>query len=227
MSMHYIKSTLHLVIFLVNFTVFSQDNFNILGESSVALNYNVSKNYSVNFALRSRYFLYQDTFTYKQQQLDFYHFSTFKLNYIHNLSFGIYYRNRDWFETGSDEWRFTQQFNYTKQQLGVRYGHRFRLEQRIFDNFTSFRQRYRFAIDFPLNGEKLNIGEPYLICSTESLLSISKLTKPLFDQRVTTQIGWQISEKLKLQTGLEYRLEGYNVIARNDLFVLSGAICKL
>lgn len=225
--MHYIKSTLYLALFAVNFIAFSQDNFNVLGESSVALNHNVSKNYSVNFAFRSRYFLHEDYVTYKQQQIDFFHFSTFKLNYVHNLSFGVYYRNRDWFETGSDELRFTQQFNYTKQQLGVRYGHRFRLEQRIFDSVTSFRQRYRFAVDFPLNGEKLNIGEPYLICSTESLLNVSKLIKPLFDQRVTTQIGWQINEKLKLQTGLEYRLEGYNAIARNGLFVLSGAICKL
>ncbi len=181
----------------------------------------------MNFAFRSRYFLHKDALQYTQQQVDVFHFSTFKLNFIHKLSFGVYYRNRDWFDTGSDELRFMQQFNYIKQRLGVRYGHRFRLEQRIFDNFTAFRQRYRFAVDFPLNGEKLDIGEAYFIGSTEALLSLSKKTTPLLDQRFTTQIGWQVSQSLKLQGGLEYRLESYNASTKSFLFVMTSAICKL
>jgi hypothetical protein len=225
--MRCIKSTLYSALFLFSCSVFSQDDFDVLGESSLSLNQNISKEYTMNFTFRSRYFLHKDAFQYKQQQVDFFHFSTFKLNFIHKLSFGVYYRNRDWFDTGSDELRFMEQFNYIKQRLGVRYGHRFRLEQRIFDGFTSFRQRYRFAVDFPLNGEKLDVGEAYFVGSTEALLSISKKRKPLLDQRFTTQIGWQINKDLKLQTGLEYRLESYNASSKNFLFVLSSVVCKL
>ena len=65
-----------------------------LGETAFSVNHNVSKNYSVNFTTRSRYFLYENNkIQYNQQQIDIFHFSTFKLNFSHDLSFGIYYRN--------------------------------------------------------------------------------------------------------------------------------------
>lgn len=227
-SMHYIKNTLYILLFLIIYTAASaQNNFSGLGETMASVNHNFSKEYSANFAIRSRYFLYKNNLNYKQQQVDFYHFSTFKLNFIHKLSLGIYYRNRDWFNTGSDEWRFTQQFNVTKQKLGVRYGHRIRFEQRLFNTFTAFRQRYRFAVDFPLNGEKLNIGETYLVASTEALVSLSEAHEPLFDQRFTSLIGWQIDQNLKLQSGLEFRWESYNVKAKNNLYLLTAAILKI
>ncbi len=216
------------IVLLICFTSQAQNNFVALGETAFSINHNVWKNYSVNFATRSRYFLYQnETILYNQQQIDVFHFSTFKLNYSHDLSFGIYYRNRDLFETGSNEVRFTQQFNYKKQKLGVRYGHRFRTEQRIQNTKTIFRQRYRFAVDFPLNGEKLDIGEPYFVGSVEGLLSLSKIDTPEIDQRTTAQIGWQINESLKLQAGLEYRLEAFNIKGESNLFVLSTAILKI
>ncbi|GAA4965720.1 hypothetical protein GCM10023315_13570 [Algibacter aquimarinus] len=227
--MPYTKSVIIIILCFLSLSIKAQDGLNaIIGESAISLNHNASKEYSMNFAFRSRYFLYDnERFQYQQQQVDIYHFSTFKLNFNHKLSFGIYYRNRDWFDTGSDELRFTEQFNYTKQKLGVRYGHRFRTEQRILKNKTIFRQRYRFAVDFPLNGEKLDIGEAYLVSATEGLLSLSKPDKPETDLRISTQIGWQITESLKLQTGLEHRLEAFNLVAKNNLFVLTSAIFKI
>jgi hypothetical protein len=199
-----------------------------LGETAFSVNHNVSKNYSVNFTTRSRYFLYENNkIQYNQQQIDIFHFSTFKLNFSHDLSFGIYYRNRDVFVTGNDELRFTQQFNHKKQKLGVHYAHRFRAEQRFLGVKTIFRQRYHFSVDFPLNGEKLDIGEPYFIGAVEGLLSLSKPDAPEIDERTTAQIGWQLSENLKLQTGLEYRLEAFNLKGRSNLFVLSSAVLRI
>lgn len=229
MNMPYIKNLCFIVLLLFQgFAIKAQNNFSSLGESALSLNHKVSNTYSMNFAFRSRYVLYNDDgLQYQQQQVDVYHFSTFKLNYYHKLSFGIYYRNRDWFETGSNETRFTQQYNYIKQTLGVRYGHRFRAEQRILDTKTIYRQRYRFAVDFPLNGEKLDIGETYLVSTLEGLLSLSKPDNPETDIRLSSQIGWQINEKLKLQTGIEHRLEAFNLVAKNSLFVLTSAILKI
>ncbi len=228
MSMPCIKSLSLLLLYFLCFSITAQSNFSSLGESAVSLNQNISKTYSVNFAFRSRYVLYNDDgLQYQQQQVDVYHFSTFKLDYYHKLSVGIYYRNRDWFETGSDETRITQQYNYTKQTLGVRYGHRLRSEQRILNTKTIFRQRYRFAIDFPLNGEKLDIGETYLVNTVEALLSLSQPDKPETDIRIATQIGWQVNEELKLQIGLEHRLESFNLEAKNNLFVLTTVVLKI
>ena len=208
--------------------VYAQNNISTFGETALAINQSFSDNYSANFAIRSRYFLLKNnTFQYTQQQVDIFHFSTFKLNYYNKLSLGIYYRNRDWLNTGSNETRFIQQFNYTKQTLGVRFGHRLRLEQRMLKTKTILRQRYRFAVDFPLNGEKLDIGEPYLVSAIEGLWSISKMNVPETDLRLASQIGWQIAQQLKLQMGLEYRLEAFNMVAKHTMFILTGAIIKL
>jgi len=207
---------------------FAQDNFESLGETGLAINHNVSNTYRINFSARSRYYLYRTSdVSFEKRQLDLVHFSTFNLSYNHSASFGIQYRLRESFDGGSNELRLTQQLNYTKRNLALRFGHRFRLEQRILDDITILRSRYRFALDFPLNGEKTDIGEAYLVTSMEALLSLSDAEKPKLDHRTTTQIGWLISKKLKLQTGLEYRFEALNISTDHLLFVLTTAILKL
>jgi hypothetical protein len=224
--MHYIKIIIFIIISCS--ITHAQNHFENFGESAFALNHSVSQKYKVNFALRSRYYLFkQGSILYKQRQIDIFHFSTLKLNYHHDLSLGAYYGSRGVFDEGSNEIRFTQQFNYKHQKLSFRYGHRFRAEQRILETRTVFRQRYRFSIDFPLNGEKLNIGEPYLITAVEGLLSLSKNRKPEIDQRTTVQIGFQLSENLKLQTGLDCRLEAINISTNKLLFLLTSAILEI
>ena len=206
----------------------AQDNFESLGETSLAINHNVSNTYRINFSARSRYYLYRDSeFYIENRQIDLVHFSTYNLDYNHSLSFGIQYRFREGFDGDSNELRLTQQFNYTKQNLALRFGHRVRLEQRILDDLTIVRSRYRFALDFPLNGEKTDVGEAYLITSMEALLSLSNNAKPEFDHRTTGQIGWLVSKGLKLQTGLEYRFEALNLKTEHLLFVLTTAVLKL
>lgn len=227
--MHYIKLIIGILIFAGSQLILAQDNMQSLGETAFSINHKISKSYSINFAARSRYFLYEDgILKYKQQQIDVFHFSTFSLNYNHKLSFGVYYRHRGWFDSrGDNETRFTQQFNYTKQKLGVRFGHRFRTEQRLLNTKTIFRQRYRFAVDFPLNGEKLDIGEAYLVSAVEGLLSLSKPDKPETDIRLSSQIGWQVTQQLKLQAGLEHRAEVFNLVAKHYLFLLTSAVLKI
>tara|TARA_R110002049_G_scaffold37208_1_gene117503 strand:+ start:68058 stop:68738 length:681 start_codon:yes stop_codon:yes gene_type:complete len=223
-----IKNLTSLFFIFISYQAFSQHDFDALGESAFAINHKVSKNYTVSFSLRSRYFLYRNAkFQFEQQQVDLFHFSTFKLNDSYKLSAGVYYRNRDFFDTGSDELRFMQQFIYTKQLKKLRFRHRFRAEQRILDSQTIFRQRYRFAIDCPLKGETLDVGEPFIFNALEGLCSLSKVSAPEIDARATTKIGWQISRNLKLQTGLEYRLEAFNLVAKNYLFVLTSGVLRI
>jgi len=213
---------------IVSFNISAQEDFEGLGESAFALNHKTSNNYKINFALRSRYYLYQDeTFNIENRQLDLVHFSTFSLDYNHSLSLGIQYRFRESIDGGENEFRFTQQFNYTKTNEAKRFGHRLRLEQRLFDDLTIIRFRYRFALDTPLNGKKLDVGESYIMTSIEALLSCSKFIKSEVDHRTTLQIGWLLSQKLKLQLGLEYRFESFNIITEEKLFLLSSCILKI
>ena len=226
--MSYIKILFFSLACCISFLLSSQSNFEGLGESSFAANKSISNDYELNFAIRSRYYLYQDNaVSFENRQLDFVHFSTFTLDYNSKVSLGIQYRIRESIDGGSNELRLTQQFNYTKKNNALRFGHRVRFEQRILDELTIFRTRYRWALDFPLNGEKLDVGESYMIASLEGLLSVAKAIKPEIDQRTTVHFGWLISESLKLQLGAEYRFEAFNMKTVEKLFLLTSAILKL
>ncbi|MBV7268731.1 DUF2490 domain-containing protein [Winogradskyella sp. WHY3] len=228
MSMYYTKIILVFIGYFMGLHLFSQNNFEGLGETGLALNHKVNSGYKVNFAVRSRYYLYQDeNLNFENRQIDAVHFSTLSLNYNNSLSLGVQYRIRASIDGGSNELRLTQQYNYTKKNLALRFGHRIRFEQRILETLTILRSRYRFALDFPLNGEKLDVGESYLITSMEALLSKNKKIKPELDHRTTAQMGWLFSEKLKFQFGLEYRFEAFNVKTEEKLFILTSLILKV
>jgi hypothetical protein len=226
--MSYTKAFFIVLALLNGFISYGQDDFASLGETSLALNHKVSDAYKLNFTVNSRYFLYRDNaYSFENRQIDLIHFSTLHLAYNQSVSFGVQYRIREGIDGGNNELRFTQQFNYTKRQLALRFGHRFRLEERFFNNFTLFRTRYRFALDFPLNGERLDIGECYLVGSTEALLSLGKKIKPSLGYRITGQFGWVPSKSIKIQGGLEYRLIALNVNLFQNLFVLTSAILNI
>lgn len=227
LNMHIFKTSFFLTFLLISLSASSQDNFDFLGESTLSIGSKLSKTYSMDFVFRSRYFLHKEVFQYEQQQVDVFHFSNFRLNAAKKLSFGLYYRNRDWFKSGSDELRFLQELNASKQKTGFKLAHRLRLEQRIFDTFSVLRPRYRFAIDLPLNGNTLDVGEAYFVGSTEALVSVSKEHTPLLDQRFTSLFGWLVSKNVKLQSGLEYRWESFNTKANNFLFFATSAVLKI
>ena len=217
-----------LLVLILPLTAFGQDNFEGLGESSFALNHKINNRLDFNYSLRSRYFLYKDSdFTYDQRQLDLVYFSTYKLTLSHSISFGIQYRNREIFDDSGNEIRLTQQFNYKTSLRKLRFGHRFRFEQRILEDLTLLRTRYRFALDFPLNGLELDVGEAYLMPSMELLLTNNSKIKPELDHRTTLQIGWLITKNLKLQGGLEYRFETFNIETEHILFLLTSAVLKI
>ncbi|KQC30930.1 hypothetical protein AAY42_14295 [Flagellimonas eckloniae] len=224
MIMFCIRWVLFFICFLGLSSLKAQDNLTGFLQPQVAINYDVSNTYSHNFSLAHRgYFIKNGDSGYEARQIDLVHFSKFSLSDNQSLAFGVQYRFRNIFEDESDEIRLTQQFNFSKRPFVVRLGHRFRTEQRITKALTVHRFRYRFAVDFPLKGEVLNIGEPYFIGTFENLLSVAKSNSPEYDTRISGQVGWQLQEGLKLQTGIEYRMEDYaSDFPQNVFFVLTS-----
>lgn len=212
----------------MGFSAHAQGSPVVFGETVLSINKSISDFYKMSFTTRSRFILLHNQIAqYNQQQVDIFHFSTFNLSEDHHVSLGVYYRNRDLFETGSDELRFTEQYNYKTHKNGINFGHRFRSEQRILDFTTFFRQRYRFQITIPLNNKKPEIGNTYFEGCWEGLVSFSKDFKPEIDQRNIALIGWHITKLLKFEMGLEYRLEAFNLTSRHNVFVLTQATMKL
>lgn len=203
----------------------AQENLTGYWQPQIALNYQVSGLYSHNFSLINRNYIFdKKEFLLKGRQLDVAHFSKLKIRDNQSIAFGVQYRFRNNFEDKENELRFTEQYNFTTKLHAIRYGHRFRAEQRITKSLTIHRFRYRFAMDFPLQGEKLDSGEAYFVGSLENLLSVSKQSSPQYDIRLSGQIGWQIGKDLKLQMGVEYRMEDFMATTpQNVVFLLTSA----
>ncbi|GAA4294522.1 hypothetical protein GCM10023163_12840 [Aestuariibaculum suncheonense] len=218
----------YLFLLLTGFEVTAQGSPVVFGETILSIDHSLSEFYKMSFTTRSRFILLHNQIAqYNQQQVDIFHFSTFNLSKDHDVSLGLYYRNRDIFETGSDELRFTEQYNYKTHKKGINFGHRFRSEQRLLDFATIFRQRYRLSATIPLNDKKPDTENTYFEGCLEGLVSFSKVLSPEIDQRYTAQIGWHLTKNLKLETGLEYRLEAFNLTSRHNIFVLTQATMKL
>ena len=74
--MSYIKNSFIYLVFItgLNF-LYAQSDFESLGETSFAVNTNVANNYTINFTINSRYYLYQDeAINFENRQLEFIHF---------------------------------------------------------------------------------------------------------------------------------------------------------
>jgi len=227
--MYCIRFLLFILLILTPFNSFAQDDFTTYVQPQIALNYPVVSNYSHNFAVQQRNYLYDDSqLDWRARQLDVVHFSKLKTSVNTSVAFGIQYRFRKNFEPDkNNELRLTQQFNKTFKPYLIRFGHRFRSEQRITNALTTYRFRYRFALDTPLNGEQLDIGEGYFTASLESLLSVARNNVPQYDQRFSAQVGWLLYENVKLQTGVEYRFEDYTHATQNILFFLTSLVFSL
>lgn len=207
---------------------FSQKHLEMFTENIFSINHDFSDTYSTNFELGTRAFLYTNQETlFKTRQLELSHFSTLRLNLKSSISLGLKLRNRDWFEDSSSEIRLTQQFNTKTLLSTLRFGHRFRSEQRFYEDETVFRYRYRLALDVPLQGLKLDVGETYFVLYNEALWSISKISKPEFEYRISPSIGILLSKDLNLELGLEYRLDKLNMNTDHELFFNTSLDLKL
>jgi hypothetical protein len=207
---------------LIGQSLCSQENLTAYWQPSFAVNYKVTEIYAHNFSVQNRNYVFNDEEGQLSiRQLDFTHFSNIQLQDNQSMAFGILYRFRETFDGGANELRLTQQYNITSKPLVVRYGQRFRAEQRITSVRTTHRFRYRFSLDFPLQGEKLDVGEPYLVANAESLLSVASERQPQYDARITFNLGWKLSDRSKFQIGMEYRTEGFSQNLQHVLFLLS------
>jgi hypothetical protein len=206
-----------------------QERFTGFVQPQVAVNYSLGPAYSHNFSVQQRAFFYRDgASAFETRHIDLSHFSNLKWGPQRSVGLGILYRFREPFsDTGENEVRLTQQVNFNFRPNVLRTGHRFRAEQRILPSETLHRFRYRLALDGPLQGEKLDVGEAYWIGSAEGLLTVARAQKPLYSLRIGGMAGLMASTQLKVQAGFEYRLVGIARFDQSVLFLLSSLVLTL
>lgn len=206
----------------------AQDNTEVFNENALAVRHSFDKTYSVNFELSNRAFVYADDHVlYKMRQVQLSHFSALKLDLKQSIALGLMFRNRSVFEDSSNEIRFTQQYNRKSIFKTLRFGHRIRSEQRFYDNYTAFRFRYRLALDLPLQGLKLDVGETYLVLTNEALLTSAKINKPELEYRISPSFGVLLSKDLNFEFGVELRLDKINIKTDETVFLNSSIELKI
>jgi len=211
-------------LFFLSSFLRAQDNFTTFIEPRIAFNYKLSKLYSHNWSVANRSTIYESSeLEFSLLQFDIGHFSNFRIGASQNLSLGLLFRYSELFERESiNEFRITEQYNIIFSSNKVRYGHRVRVEQRITSLLTIHRFRYRFALDMPLEGQNLDVGESYFIGNTETLLNVGKDLMPIYEQRFAANFGWLLSSKTKLQFGLEYRLLNFTGTIEHRTLLLAS-----
>lgn len=229
MTMSFIKRCCLMGFLLAGSPLWSQEDLSLLLQPSISLNYKVTGSYAHNFSIAQRLsYLNLGEETLSVRNLDLSHFSNVKLGVHPSVGIGVLYRFREAFEgENTDELRFTEQFNYVTRNHSVRFGHRIRTEQRMFSSQTLHRFRYRFALDGPLQGRKLDPGELYWITGLEGLLTAGKGIEPIYSLRTSGWLGYLANSAIKIQVGGEYRIVNLWDSNRPVLFLLTSLVVNL
>lgn len=183
----------------------------------------LSDTYNANLGFSSRA-LYDDTNgSLPTSFVQLSHFSSFRVGSNNHLGLGLMYRfSEDFDATTPDEFRLTQQFYTARKPKVVRYTHRLRIEERFVGAETFTRLRYRMGIDFPLNGQALDVKEAYTLYNAESLLQLNNNQSPRVDFRISGGVGVLVTPKTKLQATFQYRFEQLTQIQTGRWFLLFG-----
>ncbi|MHA7129103.1 DUF2490 domain-containing protein [Algoriphagus namhaensis] len=165
----------------------------------------------VNFKVENQEIFFQnlpnreDRWKVSHYRTDLMAFYNWKLKSNTGLAFGVFHRIQD----GPNANRIIQQVSFIQRLRNYRLAHRFRTDQTFEKNEDPvFRLRYRLALDIPLNGTTLDVGESYLVISNEPIF---ELQGEQFDieNRLVFTLGKLISEGQKFEYSLDYRTDGF------------------
>ena len=201
----------------------------ILSQPQLTVSHQVTDLYGANFGLKTRLEYNADNDKlFSSQFIQLSHFSSFHFKNTEKISVGLLYRFKEKSSNQvANEFRITQQYHFTFKPRSYRFSHRIRTEERFIGNELLFRIRYRLGIDFPLNGEELNINEFYSFFNAESLLVLQHSFTPRYDTRLSGGVGNQISDRLKLQFLVQHRWERIIYKADSKFFLLLGGYLKI
>lgn len=151
-------------------------------------------------SIEAREVLYKDTFQFTHNLVDISSIFSVKTDLNQSLNVGYILR----FNEGSTIHRFVQHYNIVQHFTSSKLGHRLGFEQ-FYQSETKpqYRTRYRATFQKALNGEKVDVKEWYIKISNEYLYQFNKED---FEVRISPYLGYQLSEKDKLEFGIDYRL---------------------
>lgn len=194
-------------------------------ENNLAINYALNSwKFNTSFGHRAIREKVGESSNNKLAFMEFNQFVTRKINPDLTISIGYKYRdiNNDSEEI---EHRLTQQVALIHYNNHIRLVSRLRLEQRFRDQFIH-RYRYRFSMDMPLSGLKLDSKECYLVASNEIVVQRSSSSNRV-DNRFSAGVGYVFSALAKLQLDFTHRVESINKKAEQIPFLTTSLIFNI
>ncbi len=170
--------------------------------------FKIGESWKVNSKFEGRQIFFKNPYPAGQNQKEFDRFdielvATKSLDPLRAFGGGYLIRRAD----NSFTHRFIQQYALTRKLLTSRLSHRFRTDQTIEkDESLQWRLRYRLSWEKPLNGFEIDPGEFYLKLNNE-YLGILQDSKGNLEIRGLASVGYDISDKNKIETGIDYRVE--------------------
>lgn len=134
-------------------------------------------------------------------------FAVRRLNPTYSVGIGYLYRNVTPLDDSYGyEHRFTLQVG-AQYPLGIhQLSHRLRAEERVRPSGNVHRIRYRAGLRTPLQGERLDPGERYLLTQNEVLGSFSD--NPFSgENRLSAHLGFLLKNRQRVEIGLQHRAE--------------------
>lgn len=171
-------------------------------------NFKLGNSWKVNTKLEGRQLFLQNPYPENVSESEFERLDTElvitkSLDPLHALGGGYLIRRSD----KSFKHRFIQQYSITQKLTSARMSHRFRTDQTLEEGeATQFRLRYRLSLEKPLNGLAVDPGEFYLKFTNE-YIGILKEKKGNLEIRGLASVGYDLSDKNQIETGIDYRME--------------------
>jgi hypothetical protein len=206
-----IASLYVLLLLNVHNIFFAQGSFELGILPAVNFNKKLKNDWSLNSRIESRMLLQSGVIkgavdrSYNYVLTDFSLIAAKKVGLNSRVAAGYLIR----FEEGDVHHRFIQQYTIVQRFSAFRLAHR-AVSDQTFSSVEApeFRLRYRITTELPLNGESADPGELYLKINNEYLNSIQARDYDL-EIRVVPLLGYEFTEKLRLETGLDYRVDSF------------------
>jgi hypothetical protein len=127
-------------------------------------------------------------------------------------------------DTRRIENRITGQATHTFSSGIHQVSYRSRLEWRIRDSGDAIRGRFRASVRSPLQGERLDPGESYLLIQNEVLGTRTlESASGSADNRVSAHLGWLLRNRQRVEFGIQHRWEDIGQPGDTHVLLLSTA----
>jgi len=216
---------------MISFDGSSQTHFFYSFFPGISVSAPLSDNFELNISSFGQYntigrqyegVYYPAAFNYFDFQIG----GVYKYNQHLHFAAAWYFRSSDPGRNSAfSENRFWQQVSIISRINNLRLRNRIRIEQRLISRGdktdpVKWRLRYQTGLEIPLQGEKTDVREFYLILLNEAYFSLNKPRSAIYGENwVSAILGYRISAKSRLEVGPAWQTQIRNAEKeRNNYF---------